>query len=185
MLELETPVLTKQYFSESRMTQRPDAAVQASPAAAFDPELYFDRWLADMQRDGQGIAAEPGPGEEIYFESTRGSKCEVTFEGVLHFEGYTVGNIRSPEGTLVLAKEGRVEADIDVGRAVISGAVTGNINAPEGVVLDSDARVTGQIHTRMLSVRVGALFEGDCIFTAAPGLPGSEASAGVEWLDKR
>ena len=64
----------------------------------------------------------------------------------------------------MLAKAGRVEADIDVAKAVISGSVTGNINAPEGVVLDSDARVTGQIHTRMLSVRVGALFEGDCLF---------------------
>lgn len=184
MLELDTPVLTKQYFSESRKTRPAEAAGQPAPDAAFDPKVYFDRWFADVQRTGQRLAAEPCPGEEIYFESTRGSKCEVTFEGVLHFDGYTVGNIRSPEGTLVLAKEGRVDADIDVGKAVISGSVNGNINAPEGVILDSDARVTGRIHTRMLSVSVGALFEGDCLFTAAPSTPGIEESSGVEWLDK-
>jgi cytoskeletal protein CcmA (bactofilin family) len=184
MLEVETPVLTKQHFSESRKIQRADATGQSSPDAAFNPEVYFDRWLADVNRNGHRFAAGPGPGEEIYFESARGSKCEVTFEGVLHFDGYTVGNIRSPEGTLVLAKAGRVDADIDVGKAVISGSVTGNINAPEGVILDSDARVTGQIHTRMLSVRVGALFEGDCLFAAAPRSPGPEESTGVEWLDK-
>ena len=90
----------------------------------------------------------------------------------------------SPEGTLVLAKAGRVEADIDVGKAVISGSVTGNINAPEGVILDSDARVSGRIHTRMLSVRVGALFEGDCLFTVDADKPSREKSSGVEWLDK-
>ena len=185
MLEIENPAFTTQHFSESRKTRQADAAVPASPDAAFDPAIYFDKWLADVNRNSHHLASESHPGEEIYFESKRGSKCEVTFEGVLHFEGYTVGNIRSPEGTLVLTKEGRVEADIDVGRAVISGSVTGNINAPEGVVLDSDARVSGQIHTRMLSVRVGALFEGDCLFTAEPASPEMEKSSGVVWLDKR
>ncbi|MFN2493290.1 MAG: polymer-forming cytoskeletal protein, partial [Pyrinomonadaceae bacterium] len=96
-----------------------------------------------------------------------GSNCEVTFEGVLHFDGYSIGNIRSPEGTLVLTKRGRIEADIEVGTAVINGSVTGNITAVERVVLDSDARVTGEIHTPLLSVKLGAVFDGDCLFVAS------------------
>jgi len=181
MLETEGPALSKQHFSESH-GRHADATKLAGQDAAFNPEVYFDRWLADLNGMSQRATADGGFDEEIYLESVRGSRGEVTFEGVLHFDGYTVGNIKSPEGTLVLAKAGRVDADIDVGKAVISGSVTGNINAPEGVILDSDARVAGRIHTRMLSVRVGAMFEGDCLFTADAEAMGNEKSAGVEWL---
>lgn len=182
MLELETPVLPKQYFSEPRAAQRTDLPAESALDTAFDLEVCFERWLADIKGTSQRLA-DNHLDEEIYLESAR-SKTEVSFEGVLHFDGYTSGNINSPEGTLVLAKAGRVEADIDVGKAVIRGSVTGNINAPEGVILDSDARVSGRIRTRMLSVRVGALFEGDCLFTADADKQGLEKSSGVEWLDK-
>ncbi len=84
---------------------------------------------------------------------------------MLHFDGYSIGNITSPDGTLVLTKRGRIEADINVGVAVIGGWVTGNITASDHVVLESEARVTGQIRTPALSVRLGAVFDGDCIFT--------------------
>jgi cytoskeletal protein CcmA (bactofilin family) len=184
MLEIESPI------QASHRRSAPNGHHSAQPEstsprdAAFDPAAYFDRWFADVHANGHPHSRDVASNEEIYFESARGSSCEVNFEGVLHFDGYTLGNIRSPDGTLVLAKAGRVDADIDVSRAVISGAVTGNINAPEGVVLDSDARVSGQIHTRMLSVRVGALFEGDCLFVAATDSSVLEKSAGVEWLDK-
>lgn len=44
-----------------------------------------------------------------------------------------------------------------MGTAVIDGAVTGNITASERVVLESGARVKGQIFTRALSMRLGAI----------------------------
>lgn len=183
MLETESPVLSKQYFSEAPESRHDDATVAAGQDPSFNLEVSFERWLADVNGMSPRTSADAGLDEEIYLESARCSRGEVTFEGVLHFDGYTVGNIKSPEGTLVLAKAGRVEADIDVGKAVISGSVTGNINAPDGVILDSDARVAGRIHTRMLSVRVGAMFEGDCIFTTDSETARSEKSAGVEWLE--
>ena len=64
----------------------------------------------------------------------------------------------------MLTQRGRIEADIEVAVAVINGSVTGNISASERVVLDSNARVTGLIRTRALSIRLGAIFDGDCIF---------------------
>src|SRR6266851_3867556 len=125
---------------------------QPSLQNAFDPAPHFDRWWEDLKGSPNHLAPEsPEPLEgnsESYIGSFPGSNCEVTFEGVLHFDGYSIGNISSPEGTLVLTRRGRIEADIDVGIAVINGSVTGNITAAERVVLDSDARVTGQIHTR-------------------------------------
>jgi cytoskeletal protein CcmA (bactofilin family) len=140
--------------------------------AEFDPAAYFDRWLADVAATGSQPAVElaftdDDSDQDIYVESRIGSNCELNFEGVLHFDGYSLGNVLSPSGTLVLTRRGRIEADIDVGVAIIDGAVTGNITASERVVLESDARVKGQIFTRALSMRLGAILDGDCLLSSA------------------
>jgi cytoskeletal protein CcmA (bactofilin family) len=144
------------------------SAGSTSSVDAFDVTSCFDRWVQDVQSQKAFTSEAPETGEvegsEIYIGSFPGSNCEVTFEGVLHFDGYSIGNISSPAGTLVLTKRGRIEADINVGIALINGAVTGNITASERVVLDSDARVTGHIRTRALAVRLGAVFDGECLF---------------------
>jgi cytoskeletal protein CcmA (bactofilin family) len=54
-----------------------------------------------------------------------------------------------------------------VGTAIIDGAVTGNITASERVVLESDAPVKGQIYTQALSMRLGAILDGDCLLVSA------------------
>ncbi len=142
------------------------------PASFFDPAPYFDQWLAALEAtrrqlaDGPPASAEHG--SNIIVESLPGSNCEVSFEGVLHFDGHSMGNISSPGGALVVTRRGIVDADIDVGVAVINGSVNGNITASERVYLDSEAKVTGQIKTPLLSVRRGADFEGDCLLIVTP-----------------
>jgi cytoskeletal protein CcmA (bactofilin family) len=149
----------------------------------FDPSLHFENWLQDLQNGQKPPVATTNVNEEenseIYIGSFPGSNCEVSFEGTLHFDGYSIGNISSPEGTLVLTKRGRIEADINVGVAIILGSVTGNITATERVVLESEARVSGQIRTRALSVRLGAVFDGDCVFV------GFTENAGCDELSDR
>lgn len=137
--------------------------------AAFDPSIYFDQWWEQIQafRAERAKESEPDDDARMSIESLPGSNCEVTFEGVLHFDGHSVGNIKSPGGALIVTKRGRVDADIDVGVAVISGSVVGNIIATERVFLDSDALVRGDIYTRRLSVKPGAIFEGECVFIDA------------------
>ena len=134
---------------------------------AFDPGPYFDQWWHELQASRAELVAaetESDDGIRMSIDSLPGSTCEVTFEGVLHFDGHSMGNIRSAGGVLIVTKKGRVDADIDVGVAVINGTVIGNITASERVFLDSDALVKGQIITRRLSARPGALFDGDCVF---------------------
>lgn len=138
----------------------------------FDLSFHFERWLKDLQMPPAPFTPEVSEVQEenpeIYIDSFPGSNCEVTFEGVLHFDGYSIGDISSPDGTLVLTERGRIEADINVGTAIIYGSVTGTITASDLVVLESHAKVTGHIQSPALSVRLGAIFDGDCIFTEAP-----------------
>ena len=133
----------------------------------FDPSLYFDQWSHELEASRAARVAEESPADDssrMSIQSLPGSNCDVTFEGVLHFDGHSMGNIRSAGGVLVVTHKGRVDADIDVGVAVINGVVIGNITASERVFLDSSALVKGQIITRRLSIRPGAIFEGDCLF---------------------
>lgn len=142
--------------------------------SVFNPDRYFDQWWHDLEVSLAALGAEENESDDslrMSIESLPGSNCEVTFEGVLHFDGHSMGNIRSAGGVLVVTNKGRVDADIDVGVAVINGAVVGNITASERVFLDSDALVKGQIITRRLSMRPGAIFEGDCMFIDGEELP--------------
>lgn len=152
----------------------------------FDTSLFFDQWLRDMGAEAKNLTdttsepAEVSEDEGFYLGSFPGSNCEVSFEGVLHFDGYSFGPINSPEGTLVLTKRGRIEADVNVKVAVIHGWVTGDITASERVVLESEARVTGQIYTQALSVRLGAVFDGECVLTSPESSFGVEAAREIE-----
>ena len=147
--------------------EKSDHEIDPGGDSVFDPSRYFDQWCQDLEVSRAALAAEENESEaglRMSIESLPGSNCEVTFEGVLHFDGHSMGNIRSAGGVLVVTNKGRVDADIDVGVAVINGAVVGNITASERVFLDSNALVKGQIITRRLSMRPGAIFEGDCAF---------------------
>lgn len=171
MLELKKTPQLPSILAPANELHSENTLEQPSLQDAFDLSKPFDRWWQDLKASPPHAGTEPPETHEqnsdSYIGSFPGSNCEVTFEGILHFDGYSIGNISSPQGTLILTKRGRIEADIDVGVAVINGSVTGDITAAERVVLDSDARVTGQIHTRLLSVRLGAVFDGDCLFVAA------------------
>jgi cytoskeletal protein CcmA (bactofilin family) len=80
-----------------------------------------------------------------------------------------MGRLSSLNGTLAISETGVVEADIDVGKAIIEGQLLGDIHATKGVEIGSHARVIGNIQTRSLSIRPGALFEGQCIFLPEAG----------------
>ena len=167
---------------EAPATETIDHSVDPGSDSVFDPGRYFDQWWHDLEVSLAALVAknESDDSLRMSIESLPGSNCEVTFEGVLHFDGHSMGNIRSAGGVLVVTNKGRVDADIDVGVAVINGAVVGNITASERVFLDNDALVKGQIITRRLSVRPGAIFEGDCMFIDGEELSWTEPESPEE-----
>src|SRR6266511_2569661 len=87
---------------------------------------------------------------------------EIRFKDLLRVNGYVAGKIISEKGTLIIATEARVDAEIEVGVVVISGTVNGNVIGHERVELSPGAVITGNISTNSLAVRPGAYFDGDC-----------------------
>ncbi len=87
---------------------------------------------------------------------------EITFKALMRIDGHLKGKIYSEEGTLIVGASGRVEANISVGSAIISGNVVGDIIASKKVELGKTASVTGNIQAPRLKIEDGATFEGSC-----------------------
>ena len=128
------------------------AAIEEAAAKFFDTKAPFEKWLQSLKLTRDTIS------EESDFD------CEVIFTGVLKVDGLIKGQIRSAYGTLVMTEQGRIEADVDVRVAIIDGHLEGTLRATEQVVLNSTARVAGDIHTPSLSIKDGAVFEGNSYF---------------------
>ncbi len=136
---------------------------------SLETRTRFDAWL-DKLKPSEAInpqRSEAGPVEhppaDFVVECDEGTHCRISFEGVLHLDGLLRGAVHSEGGTLV-AGLAIIEGEISVGIAFIEGSVTGNIRATERVTIQPGAKVWGDITSPALSVRPGALFQGDCIF---------------------
>ena len=137
-------------------------ANQSKPESVFlDTRTQFEVWLGEL-RPAPPLSVDHDPVDFIV-ECDFGSDCEIRFEGVLHIEGFLAGSIRSENGTLVTGP-GSIDANIDVGTAIINSSGTFNIRASERVLLRGNVRVNGNIRSNFLSIREGAIFDGDCSF---------------------
>lgn len=87
---------------------------------------------------------------------------ELSFKDLLRVNGHVAGKIFSYKGTLIVDTSARVEAEINVAVCVVSGTVVGDIVGHERVEVGPGATVKGNIATRTLSIKPGAVFQGDC-----------------------
>ncbi len=127
-----------------------------------DTRGVFEQWLHSLDAKPKLTQEPPRRNEEL--ESFGETNGDVIFDGVLQIDSLVKGSIRSAYGTLMMSRHGRVEADVDVRIAIIDGSLDGKLRATEHVVLESSARVSGEIHTPSLEIRDGAVFEGTSFF---------------------
>jgi cytoskeletal protein CcmA (bactofilin family) len=87
---------------------------------------------------------------------------EIQFKDMLRVNGHIAGKVTSQKGTLIVDGSALVDGDIDVGAIVISGKVNGDVIANQRVELGPAAVINGNISTRILTMKPGAIFQGDC-----------------------
>ena len=85
----------------------------------------------------------------------------LNFVGTVAMNGKFRGEVFSAD-TLLLGKEGEIEAEIQVSVGIISGQIKGNITGRERIELDGTARIFGNIVTPVLVLAEGAVFDGQC-----------------------
>jgi cytoskeletal protein CcmA (bactofilin family) len=87
---------------------------------------------------------------------------ELSFREVLRINGYIAGTVYSERGTLIVDDSARLDANIEVAVAVINGTINGDIVANQKVEIGSGAKIYGNIWTRSIAIKDGAVFEGVC-----------------------
>lgn len=92
---------------------------------------------------------------------------ETSFQAMLRIDGHLTGRVTSESGTLIVGSTGKVDANIAVAAAIVSGTVNGDIVATEKLELGRTARVVGNIQTPRLVIEDGAIFEGGCTMLKA------------------
>ena len=86
-------------------------------------------------------------------------KGEMNFEKGLRLQGRFEGKMNTP-GRLHIAKEARMQADVDCGALIVEGDVKGNLSANDRIELKSTARYEGDLRASKLTVDEGAIFNG-------------------------
>ena len=87
---------------------------------------------------------------------------EITFRDMVRVNGHVSGSIYSKAGTLIVDLNAQIDANVDVAVALVGGTVTGDIIARQRVELGPTSRIYGNIWTRSLVIKDGAIFEGVC-----------------------
>jgi len=86
-------------------------------------------------------------------------KGEITFEKGMKLLGRFEGKITSG-GRLTVAKEAKMQADVEATTVVIEGEVKGTLNCTDRIELKQSARYEGDLKTSRLVVDEGAVFSG-------------------------
>jgi cytoskeletal protein CcmA (bactofilin family) len=128
--------------------------------AAFRGWMTVDGIISgQLGANGSALAIKQRPHGGVSGPELTG---ELHFKDMLRINGHVACKVKSPKGTLIVDGSALVDGDIEVAAVVISGRVNGDVVAQERVELGAAAVINGNISTRMLTMKPGAIFQGDC-----------------------
>ena len=91
---------------------------------------------------------------------------DIEFSGGLRVDGHIRGNIIATgekPSTLVLSEQATIEGKVQVSHAIINGTIIGPIHTYEYLELQAKARVSGDVHYRVIEIKFGAVVEGKLV----------------------
>ncbi len=103
----------------------------------------------------------PSVSHEVTVILEKGCHLEgrLQFEGTARIDGKFRGEIFTPD-ILIIGDEAQVSGQVEADIVVVSGKFEGDIFATNRVEIQAPAVVRGTIHTAILQIEEGALFEG-------------------------
>ena len=112
----------------------------------------------NMGGANQGAETVVGPSVKI--------QGDLNSEGNIRIEGQVAGKVKTTQ-TVQVGEGAKITADVVAGSATIAGEVQGNLKISGNLILQSTARVSGDITCQILHVDDGALFSGKCNMNGA------------------
>lgn len=106
-----------------------------------------------MAQDNSAAETVVGPSVKI--------QGDLNSEGNIRIEGSVTGKVNTTQ-SVHIGEAAVITADMHAGNAIVAGQVQGNIKVSGNLILQSTARVNGDIACGILRVEDGALFSGKC-----------------------
>jgi cytoskeletal protein CcmA (bactofilin family) len=128
---------------------------------------------------GSGASSTGGGSKVAAVDTLIGRQTEVLgdvrFSGGLHVDGKIKGSVTTlgadKSATLSVSESGTIEGDVRVPTMILNGTVIGDVRATERLSLAAKARVTGNVHYKVLQMEPGAMINGQLLYE------GSEVAA--------
>lgn len=119
----------------------------------MQPEKNYRRKMA-KDNDNTGL---------LHNVIAQGTRINGTIEtnSDIRFDGVLDGNLTC-QGKVVIGQQGAITGDIICNNADIMGTVEGIIKVNDTLSLKSTAVISGEIHTKILSIEPNAVFNGTC-----------------------
>ena len=93
---------------------------------------------------------------------------DVRFAGGLHVDGKIKGSVTTlgadKAAHLSVSETGAIEGDVRVPTMMLNGTVIGDVRATERLSLAAKARVTGNVHYKVLQMEPGAMINGQVLY---------------------
>src|SRR4051812_40948073 len=105
-------------------------------------------------------------------------KGELSFEKGLRLQGKFEGEIKTG-GRLHVAKEAKMQANVEAAAIIVEGDVHGNLTASDRIELKQSARYEGDLSASKLVVDEGAVFSGHVSVGPDAVKPGGQRSGGI------
>jgi cytoskeletal protein CcmA (bactofilin family) len=115
--------------------------------------------MAMLSREDHSLPTPAPSAPEMFLGPSVRFEGKLTFKGTVRVDTAFKGTITTND-VLVVGERAVLEANVSCGSVIVSGTVTGNIEAKTTVELTATARVKGDVETPSLVVQKGALFSG-------------------------
>jgi cytoskeletal protein CcmA (bactofilin family) len=114
-----------------------------------------------LSKDKKRPTAESGTistllGRDVRIEGT------LNFKETIRVDGNIKGKLLSSQGTVIIGENAVIEADVQVGVAIIRGRVDGRVEAGQRIEIFAPAQVTGDIQAPTVTIDSGVVFNGNC-----------------------
>ncbi|MDR3642436.1 MAG: polymer-forming cytoskeletal protein [Candidatus Doudnabacteria bacterium] len=86
---------------------------------------------------------------------------DLNSEGNIKIEGQVSGKVKTSQSVFVIPGA-KINADILAGNAVVGGEIQGNLKITGHLILQSTAKIIGDINCQIFRVEDGAQFSGKC-----------------------
>ena len=86
----------------------------------------------------------------------------LTFKDTIRVDGRIKGKLISTQGTVIIGDNAVIEADVQVGVAIIRGKVRGHVEAGQRIEIYAPAQVDGDICAPTITIDSGVVFNGKC-----------------------